>query len=127
MDKDKFSEFISVLEKLDCKSIVSEYDIDIDNVILSVYLSCEENSYIEYGDFALDSYMPEFLELLKEDGYLYDDGTIADRVERILCWQVWLTVIQECEPIANIHIFDASNEGCIENREYVALGSSREE
>ncbi len=96
------------------------------SAVVSLYLSCEPDSFIEYGDFHPEDFVEEFHELLVGDGYLEPDGGIADKVERILCWQVWVNFVRDGRPYAGVHLYDFTDEGIKDINEYVKFSAVEE-
>ena len=126
MQKLTFEKFYTYTRNFDFAEAVSKGNSNKDKTVVSLYLSCEQNSFIEYGDFRIDSFGEEFHELLVGDGYLEADGTMADKVGRILCWQVWINFVNDDRPSSGVHLFDYTDAGINEINEYVEFSAVEE-
>lgn len=122
MQKQNFEKFYAHTVACDFLAACAD-NVDVKNAVVSLYISCEQDSFIEYGDFHCDSFANEFHELLVGDGYLEADGGIADRVERILCWQVWVNFVEDGHPYAGVHLYNFTDDGIEEINEYVKFSS----
>ncbi|MBR3855638.1 MAG: hypothetical protein IKM65_05720 [Bacteroidaceae bacterium] len=120
MQKQNFEKFYAHTCAYDFRAAISRYahKADAKSAVVSLYLSCEENSFIEYGDFLIEGFAEEFNALLVADGYLDSDGGIADKVGRILRWQVWVNFIDDGRPRAGVHLFDFTDSGTEEINEF---------
>lgn len=125
MQKQNFEKFYAHTVACDFLAACGD-NIDAKNAVVSLYLSCEQNSFIEYGDFHCDSFTNEFHELLVGDGYLEPDGDIANKVERILCWQVWVNFLKNGHPYAGVHLYNFTDEGIEEINDYVKFSAVEE-
>lgn len=128
MQKDNFEKFYTHTCGYDFLAAASHYAdrADAESAVVSLYLSCEENSFIEYGDFRIEGFAEEFNALLVADGYLDSDGGIADRVERMLRWQVWVNFIDDGCPRAGVHLFDFTDAGAEEINEFLQFSEAEE-
>lgn len=120
MQKHNFERFYNCTCGCDFRAAIARYarEAGTDSAVVSLYLSCEENSFIEYGDFLIEGFAEEFNALLVADGYLDSDGGIADKVGRILRWQVWVNFIDDGRPRAGVHLFDFTDSGTEEINEF---------
>lgn len=125
MQKQNFEKFYAHTVAYDFLAACGD-DKEAKNAVVSLYLSCEQDSYIEYGDFHIDSFADEFHELLVGDGYLEPDGGIADKVERILSWQVWVNFVEDEHPHSGVHLYNFTDEGIEEIKEYVKFSAVEE-
>lgn len=125
MQKHNFEKFYTFTLGRDFKSLAANYAgrVGAAKAVVSLYLSCEENSFIEYGDFCLDGFEEEFNALLVADGYLDSDGGISDKVERILCWQLWVNFLDDGCPCAGVHLYDFPDDGIKEFNEFVTFAN----
>lgn len=128
MQKHNFEKFYSHTCGCDFLSAISRCTDkqDANSAVVSLYLSCEENSFIEYGDFRIEGFVEEFNALLVADGYLDTDGGIANKVERILRWQVWVNFIDEGRPCCGVHLYDFTDAGVEEINEFVEFSGIEE-
>ena len=92
-----------------------------------LYLSKEENSLIEYGDFAGSSLSEEAISLFAQDGYIDANGNITDKVGEHLCWQVWIKFSRNDEIYSAVHVFDYTDNGVEFKREIVDVDETIEE
>ena len=125
MTKDNFQNFCDTLFAYDYEAKAEELALEGEYKVY-LYLSTETDSFIEYGDFHCNSFANEFHELLVGDGYLEPDGGIADKVERILCWQVWVNFLKNGHPYAGVHLYNFTDEGIEEINDYVKFSAVEE-
>lgn len=125
MQKQNFEKFYTHTVAYDFLAACGD-NIDAKSAVVSLYLSCEQDSFIEYGDFHFDSFANEFHELLVDDGYLAPDGSITNKVERILCWQVWVNFVENGNPQSGVHLYNFTDEGLEEINEYVRFSAIEE-
>lgn len=128
MQTQNFEKFYAHTCAYDFRAAISRYahKADAKSAVVSLYLSCEENSFIEYGDFLIEDFVEEFNALLISDGYLDSDGGIAYKVERILRWQVWVNFIDKGRPCAGVHLFDFTDAGAEEINEFQQFSAAEE-
>lgn len=121
MKKERFQEFRNLLGCYDYYACVKKHAPSnvSDNIMLSLFLSKEQDVFIEYGDYPLDTFAEELDVILKEDGYIDTKGCPSKHVEPILEWQVWLTFVDDEQyPIAMLHLFDYTDDVMCEPMEY---------
>ncbi len=128
MQKDNFEKFYTHTCSCDFLAAASRYAdrAGAESAVVSLYLSCEENSFIEYGDFRIEGFAEEFNALLVADGYLDSDGGISDRVGSILRWQVWVNFIDDGCLCAGVHLYDFSDTGAEEVNEFQQFSAAEE-
>lgn len=112
MRKDTFDEFRSCLYGYDFSASLWEHSCDAASSMVALYLTYNDDYSIEYGDFHIGSIKDELESLLADDAYIGADETVSQtKLDNVCKWQVWLKLIKDEEPYANVHLFDYSDEG----------------